>query len=144
MKKLIIILFFVLPLPGESQMIETSASIETGYYNGVKVMQSSDRWLYIEYPKLSFYSDIEIGLHGFDRRVNFVVNSQTIFTDNTHFMNFTPLLVDYNTDLFYNPKQIPIKIGWKHRCVHTVKSRHFYYTTYNGSSNRIYVKLKIK
>ncbi|WP_292485146.1 hypothetical protein, partial [Methanohalobium sp.] len=94
MKHLIFIIVLLFPLIGSGQTFDYSASVETGYYTGVRYLLGQNiitddgatklRYpigMQIQHPDPSFYSDIQIGLHGFDHRLNFETNVITTFTD---------------------------------------------------------------
>ena len=159
MKKLVIILFVMIPLFGNAQFFDYSASIETGYYTGTRLMTQAKEYeiqcyyehnvisrdsIYTIHPKMSFYSDLQFGLHFFDHRLNFKTDVITTFTKNSVPLNFTPLFAVYKTNLYYDFQNIPLKAGWKHSCSHTVENRVFERTNYNAAYNKFYIKLKIK
>lgn len=157
MKTLTFLLFVLIPFLGNAQTFDYSASVETGYYTGHHLMTQTQEKvlygghtvkshdsLYTVHPKLSFYSDLKIGLHFFDRRLNFETDIITTFSKNSRFLNFDPLLAIYKTNLYYDFQDLPLKAGWKHSCSHTIEPRIFERTSYNASYNKFYIKLKIK
>jgi hypothetical protein len=154
MKRLIVILFVMIPFIGNAQFFDYSASVETGYINSQRSIKGyvqesyagsnfyESTTLEMYHPKLSFYSDLQVGVHFFNRLINFKTNILTTFSKDNG-INFTPLLTNYITNLYYDP-DLPIKIGWKHNCIHTIAPTYLNDKIYNSSYDQIYIKLTIK
>src|SRR6056297_2729869 len=161
MKRLTLILtaitaIIAMACSAQAQTFDYSSSIEGGYYTGYRylrgnsiIMQRGQVTLAEEvamqnqHPSTSFYSDIQVGVHFFDRRLNFDASVMTTFTSNSKVMNFDPLLASYTTDLYYDFTNLPIKVGWRHNCVHTVDNDRMN-LTYQAAFNNVYFELTIK
>jgi len=140
----------------QAQTFDYSSSIEGGYYTGYRYLRGnyviSEGTAYTvdpsvamqnQHPSPSFYADLGVGLHFFDKRLNLDASVMTTFTSNSKVMNFDPLLASYTTDLYYDFTNLPIKVGWRHNCVHTVDNDRMD-LTYQAAFNNVYFELTIK
>ncbi len=146
MKKLILILFVLVPFLGNAQFFDYSASVETGYYKGTKIFQKQNsNMIYnsFSYPKLTFYTNFSFDICLLNKLniENDIINH---FTKNSHFMNFSPLTISYNTNINYNFQNVPLEIGWEHNCFHTIKSNKTQFTDFNSYHDKIFIKFTIK
>ncbi len=148
MKKLMFILFVMIPFFGNAQFFDYSASVETGYFTGNYSMtrQQSETSFYGKHPAMSFYSDLNFNLHFFNKQINIKNNIETTFTKLNKGITFSPLISIYTTSVNYNFKNQPIKIGFKHGCTHTIEEQYFQRAkiNFNSTYNKVYIKLKIK